>query len=255
MDMKLCSATKAEVSFMDKEKREWKYPVDLESRTCSCRQWQITRLPCIHALFFITTLSGPAGNIQQYVHEHYSVARFKETYAVPLPALEGKHQWDVVDPRFKLCALVLKRAAGRPRKSRYKPRSERAGLRARKRKCTRCGGSSHFGKYCDNAVDSAFGEYFDENDDDQQPIGTDDEHDVTDDPNDDDHLAPNDGDHDAPNYFAHESANDFDHEIPNDFDHEAPNGDPDEAPTDGDHDDHNDAPNDGSQHSVVVSSA
>ena len=51
MDMKLCSATKSEVSFMDKEKREWKYPMDLEYRTCSCRQWQITGLPCIHALF------------------------------------------------------------------------------------------------------------------------------------------------------------------------------------------------------------
>ena len=172
MDMKLCSATKAEVSFMDKDKREWKYPVDLESRTCSCRQWQITGLPCIHALFFITTLSGPAGNIQQYVHEYYSVARFKETYAVPLPALELKHQWDVVDPGFKLCAPVLKRAAGRPRKSRYTPRSEGAGLGARKRKCTRCGGTGHFGKYCDNAVDPGFGESIPDENDGQQPDAT-----------------------------------------------------------------------------------
>ena len=97
MEMKLCSGTKVEVSFLDKEKREWKYPVDLESRTCSCRQW------------------------------------------------------DVVNPGFKLCAPVLKRAAGRPRKSRYRTRSEGAGLGARKRKCTRCGGSGHFGRYCDNA--------------------------------------------------------------------------------------------------------
>ena len=69
MDMTRCSATTAEVSFLDKEKREWRYPVDLEARTCSCRQWQITGLPCIHALFFITTLSGQAGNIHQYVHD------------------------------------------------------------------------------------------------------------------------------------------------------------------------------------------
>uniref|UniRef100_A0A453CUQ4 Uncharacterized protein n=1 Tax=Aegilops tauschii subsp. strangulata TaxID=200361 RepID=A0A453CUQ4_AEGTS len=32
--------------------------------------------------------------------------------------MEGKQQWDMVDPGFKLCAPVLKRAAGRPRKSR-----------------------------------------------------------------------------------------------------------------------------------------
>ena len=39
MDMNLCSATTTEVSLMDKEKREWRYRVDLEARTCSCRQW------------------------------------------------------------------------------------------------------------------------------------------------------------------------------------------------------------------------
>jgi hypothetical protein len=134
MDMTLCSATTTEVSFLDKEKREWRYPVDLKARTCSCRQWQITGLSCIHALFFITTFSGQAGNIQQYVHEYYSVARFKATYAHALPAPEGKQQWDIVDPDFKLCAPILKRAAGRPRKSRIRPRSKGSGLGARKRK-------------------------------------------------------------------------------------------------------------------------
>ncbi|KAM0908934.1 hypothetical protein ACQ4PT_015120 [Festuca glaucescens] len=142
------------------------------------------------------------GNIQQYVHEYYSVARFKATYAYSLPALEGKQQWDIVDPGFKLCALVLKRPAGRPRKSRIRPRSEGAGLGARKRKCTRCGGSGHFAKYCDNAVDPAFGECFDDENDGQQPVAPDDEndahqpHDFANDPNDDsddDQIeAPND---------------------------------------------------------------
>ena len=191
MNMTLCSGITAEISYLDKEKREWRYPVDLEARTCSCRQWQITGLPCIHALFFITSLPGPAGNIQQYVHDYYSVARFKATYAYALPAMEGKQQWDMVDPGFKLCAPVLKRAAGRPRKSRIRPRSEGAGLGARKRKCTRCGGSGHFGKYCDNTVDPAFGESFDEGFDEnvgQQPVAS------TDDENDGQQPVASDGD-------------------------------------------------------------
>jgi hypothetical protein len=41
----------AEVTMLDREKREWWYPVDLEKRTCTCRHWQISGLPCIHALF------------------------------------------------------------------------------------------------------------------------------------------------------------------------------------------------------------
>ena len=278
MSMKLCSATKAEVAFMDKEKREWKYPVDLESRTCSCRQWQITGLPCIHALFFITTLSGPAGNIQQYVHEYYSVARFKDTYAVPLPTLEGKHQWDVVNPGFKLRAPVLKRAKGRPRKSRIRARSEGAGLGARKRKCNRCGGSGHFGRYCDHAVDPAFGERLDETDDDEQQVGIEQEHEHDDDddddddeqpvgtehdnvaPNDDDNVAPTDGDQNGPSDFAYEAPYDGSNDFPfdqmdHDHQNEAPTDVDNEAPTDGDNVAPNEAPTDGSQHSVIVSSA
>ncbi|KAM0833403.1 hypothetical protein ACQ4PT_064285 [Festuca glaucescens] len=148
------------------------------------------------------SIYGQAGNIQQYVHEYYSVARFKATYAHALPALEGKQQCDIVDPGFKLCAPVLKRPAGRPRKSRIRPRSEGAGLGARKRKCTRCARSGHFAKYCDNTVDPAFGECFEDENDGLQPVAPDVEndahqpHDFANDPNDDsddDQIeAPND---------------------------------------------------------------
>jgi hypothetical protein len=54
---------KTEVTLLDREKREWRYPMDLQKRTCSCRQWQIIGLPCIHVLFFITSLHGPAAEI------------------------------------------------------------------------------------------------------------------------------------------------------------------------------------------------
>lgn len=61
----------AKVTTFDKEKREWRYPVNLQRKTCSCRQWQITGLPCIHALYFITSLRGPVSEIDHYVHEYY----------------------------------------------------------------------------------------------------------------------------------------------------------------------------------------
>jgi hypothetical protein len=31
-----------EVTTINKEKRKWRYPVNIQNRTCSCRQWQIT---------------------------------------------------------------------------------------------------------------------------------------------------------------------------------------------------------------------
>ncbi|KAE8786229.1 hypothetical protein D1007_40016 [Hordeum vulgare] len=132
------SPTEAEVTATDSEKREWRYPVDLEKWSCSCRQWQITGKPCIHALFFITSLRGEASGIDQYVHKYYSFDMFRATYAENIPALEGKQQWDIVDPGFKLCAPIQARPPGRPRKQRIRSSTEGKGLGPRKYKCKRC---------------------------------------------------------------------------------------------------------------------
>jgi hypothetical protein len=64
--------------------------VDLQNMTCSCRQWQITGLPYIHALFFIISLRGPVAEIDQYVYECYSVAKFKATYVENVHSIVGK---------------------------------------------------------------------------------------------------------------------------------------------------------------------
>jgi hypothetical protein len=96
----------AEVIVLDREKREWQYPVDLEKRTCTCRHWQISGLPCIHALFFITLLRGPASEIDQNVHEYYFVDKFSATYADNVPSIEAKQQWDNADPGYVLHAPV-----------------------------------------------------------------------------------------------------------------------------------------------------
>ena len=152
------SPTEAEVTATDREKREWRYPVDLEKWSCSCRQWQVTGKPCIHALFFVTSLRGEASGIDQYVHKFYSVEKFRATYADNLPALEGKQQWEIVNPGFKLSAPVQNRAPGRPRKTRIRSSSEGKGLGPRRKKCGRCGGRGHHANKCKNSVDAAFGE-------------------------------------------------------------------------------------------------
>ena len=117
----------------------------------------------------------------------------------------------MVDPGFKVCAPVLKRATGRPRKSRIRPCSKGVGLGARKRKCTRCGGFGHFGKYCDNIVDLAFGESFNEGFDEnvgQQPVASTDDENVGQQP-----VASTDDENDGQQPVA--SDEDFD-EVPND---------------------------------------
>ncbi|KAM0871572.1 hypothetical protein ACQ4PT_039311 [Festuca glaucescens] len=202
---------------------------------------------------------GQAGNIQQYVHDYYFVAKFKATYAHALPALEGKQQWDIVDPGFKLCPPILKRAAGRPRKRRIRPRSEGAGLGPRRCKCTRCGGSGHFAKYCDNAVDPAFRECFDapndEQNDEQSDEPNEDAMDATNnDQTDDQNEDPMEATSDDPIEDPIEAPIDDPIEASNDEQQNDQNDDPIDDPIEASNDEKIEAPNVGVQPSVVVSS-
>jgi hypothetical protein len=182
MTLVRCAPFEAHVIAMDKEKREWRYPVNLEKKTCSCRQWQISGLMCIHALYFITSLRGLAGEIDQYVDEYYSVAKLNVIYADNVPSIEGKHQWETIDPSFVLPpppsasvaklnviyadnvpsierkhqwetvdpGFVLHPSAGKStRKVRIRSSAEgRTRLGPRKRTCKRCGGLGHIARVC-----------------------------------------------------------------------------------------------------------
>ena len=118
------STYEAEVTYTDSKNREWRYPVNLATNECSCRQWQIRGKPCIHALHLMTVIGGEDGEVDQYCSEYFSVAKFRAAYAENVPALLGKDQWNIVDPGFKLHSPVLTRPPGRPRKNRIRAGEE-----------------------------------------------------------------------------------------------------------------------------------
>jgi hypothetical protein len=62
-----------------------------------------------------------------YLHEYYSVARFKAAYATPIAPLTDQSQWPEVEIDFSLCLPLTKRKAGRPKQSRYKAWFEKGG--------------------------------------------------------------------------------------------------------------------------------
>jgi hypothetical protein len=110
-------------------------------------------------LFFITSLHGRVAEIDQYVHEYYSVAKFNATYAKNVPSMVGKQQWDIINPGFVLHAPMQGRARERPKKSRIRSSAKgRGGLGPRNQKCKRCGGSRHIARTYKNAIDASFGE-------------------------------------------------------------------------------------------------
>ena len=67
-----------------------KFVVDLKTLTCSCRTWQLTGIPCIHACVSIHFMKRDSAN---YVHAYYSVEKYISTYAIGLEPINGPNMW------------------------------------------------------------------------------------------------------------------------------------------------------------------
>ncbi|WVZ72592.1 hypothetical protein U9M48_021025 [Paspalum notatum var. saurae] len=115
-----CSEEVAEVTAMGGS--GFRFVVNLEEKTCSCRKWQVCGIPCKHALAFITSL--PNASIEDYVHEYYHIDKFRAAYHQLIPAMPDKSQWPKSTHGFHLYPPLLKATAGRPKTERYKGCSE-----------------------------------------------------------------------------------------------------------------------------------
>jgi hypothetical protein len=71
-----CSDEVAEVTTLGGS--GFRFVVNLQYKTCSCRQWQVSGIPCKHAIAFITSL----GNVplEKYVDMYYSIDKFRAAY-------------------------------------------------------------------------------------------------------------------------------------------------------------------------------
>ena len=56
----------------------FRFVVNLQDRTCSCRQWQVSGIPCKHAIAFITSLHS--ASLENYVDLYYSIEKFRAAY-------------------------------------------------------------------------------------------------------------------------------------------------------------------------------
>lgn len=97
--------------------------VNLRERTCTCREWQVCGKPCLHAIAFIGHIRG---SIEAYVHDCYSVQKFRAAYQHIIPALVDKSQCPKSEHGFFLEPPILKNVAGRRRKNRYKESSQKS---------------------------------------------------------------------------------------------------------------------------------
>ncbi|KAJ4764337.1 hypothetical protein LUZ62_074712 [Rhynchospora pubera] len=107
----------AEVSGTTTIGTAWTQAVEIDKQQCTCRAWQISGKPCTHAIAFICTLRGT--RLEDYVHEYYSIERFKLAYEGVINPIVDASRWIKSDPGFTVWPPKMdKRPTGRPRKER-----------------------------------------------------------------------------------------------------------------------------------------
>jgi hypothetical protein len=116
MRMIRCSNTLDEVYTTDKLGIKIRYHVDIANKTCSYMKWQVTGLPCCHALYFILKLRGEGAEIEIFADQFYRVEKFYATYAENVPQMADKSDWEIVNQGFKLEPPILRRPHGSPKK-------------------------------------------------------------------------------------------------------------------------------------------
>jgi hypothetical protein len=75
---------------------------------CTCLQWQHTGKPCDHALCLIIAQQAIDVRMKDFVHEYYSVERFKNAYKRLIEPLPDKTQWPDVQLDFVVNAPLAK---------------------------------------------------------------------------------------------------------------------------------------------------
>jgi hypothetical protein len=124
--------------------------VDLDKKECSCRYWQLSGLPCPHA---ISCIFFKTNTLDDYVATCYTIEAFRSTYNHCLQPVEGMANWPVSN-RPGLKALGYVRMPGRPRKERKREPTEKPkGTKMSKKGtiiiCKKCKQVGHNRSTCD----------------------------------------------------------------------------------------------------------
>jgi len=133
LEVKECSEEVGEVTALGGS--GFRFVVNLLDRTCSCRQWQVSGIPCRHAIAFITSLSNAA--LDNYVDPYYSVDKFRVAYAQLIPAMPDKTQWPKATHGFFMYPPLSKPTSGRRRNQRFKGCTDK-NKKKRQHKCPIC---------------------------------------------------------------------------------------------------------------------
>ncbi|XP_057434870.1 uncharacterized protein LOC130727680 [Lotus japonicus] len=131
------------------ERDKDKYAVNVALRSCACRRWDLTGIPCVHAVACMWYNHHVPEN---YVDMAYRRHTFLNTYSHIILPNNGPKLWPEVEAA-PLNPPYVRRAPGRPKKQRNKANDEPRNPNRLRRisstvRCRRCGEPGHNKRTC-----------------------------------------------------------------------------------------------------------
>lgn len=128
-----------------------RFTVNLSTKTCSCRYWQLSGLPCAHA---ISCIYYKSPSLDSFIASCYNVDHFKSTYQHCLKPVEGIDAWPISQRRKPLAPRYV-RMPGRPKKERKREITEKCKTTKTCKlgtiiRCSKCKGVGHNKSTCDS---------------------------------------------------------------------------------------------------------
>ncbi|KAK9071946.1 hypothetical protein SSX86_008377 [Deinandra increscens subsp. villosa] len=135
------------------------YVVNMDERTCACRGWELTGIPCRHAVAAIwnrAVFKNEGGMVESYVNPIYRMDRWKAVYSYKVYPINGSSLW----PKSQVPIIIIPpthhKPVGRPRKARKRSAIEmeevtRTGKLSKKGSggtCSKCKKKGHNSRTC-----------------------------------------------------------------------------------------------------------
>ncbi|GKB62529.1 mutator type transposase [Tanacetum coccineum] len=120
------------------------YVVNLSQKTCSCRKWEISGIPCKHAIAAIHDMADNGNDVgipEDWVHDSYKLATWKAVYSHKVNPVNGRELWSKFDCPTTLLPPKIHPQIRRPPKKRKKSKGEIVMVKGNK--LTRQGGTSN----------------------------------------------------------------------------------------------------------------